>query len=43
MAALGVLVIVGGFLAAVVILPGAGLAGFLGMRAPRSKSGRPLI
>lgn len=43
MAALGVLIVAGGLVAALVILPGAALAGFLGMRVRRPKGGRPLI
>lgn len=41
--AAGLLIVAGGFLAALVILPGAGLAGFLGMRPGRQRGRRPLI
>jgi hypothetical protein len=39
----GLLIVAGGFLAALVILPGAALAGFLGMRQGGRRGRRPLI
>lgn len=39
----GLLIVAAGFLAALAILPGAGLAGFLGMRASAKRGRRPLI
>ena len=36
-------ILAAGLVVGLVILPGSGLAGFLGMRAPRQRGRRPLI